>query len=147
MRRFSFLGIACAILVLSTSFASHSPTSTFEITITNIRSTQGEFVLGFYKDNKSFSKREPFMNKTIKKTKLKDGVVRYRMSLPTGTYGIALLDDENNNGKVDYGFLLPKEGFGFSDYYHRGLTAPSFDKFAFDLPTGGTTVKIKVKYM
>ena len=50
---------------------------------------------------------------------------------------------------MEYNFLgMPKEGFGFSDYYHTGLSKPSFDKFNFVLARGQSKyVKIKVRYI
>jgi uncharacterized protein (DUF2141 family) len=121
--------------------------STVQVKITDIRNKTGNFVLGFYKDSESFSKREPFMRKEVAKSNYKDGVVFFELSLPTGNYGIALLDDENKNGKIDYGFLLPIEGFGFSEYYHRGLSSPKYDNFDFNVTSSNKTVVIKMKYM
>lgn len=121
--------------------------STIEVVVTDIRNSKGNLVMGFYKDSKSFSKRQPFMSKVVEKTRMRNGVVKFKISLPPGTYGIALLDDENRNGKADYGFVLPIEGFGFSDFYHRGILAPTFTDFDFKLGTADKTVTVKLKYM
>lgn len=149
IKQFSFFFLSIGILFLSTSFSPSAKieNATIKIKVTNIRSTKGNLLMGFYKDNKSFSKREPFMGKTVEKTDIKDGVVTFQVILPAGTYGIALLDDENKNGKTDYGFLLPVEGFGFSNYYHKGITAPGFTDFDFTLGSSDKEVTIKVKYM
>jgi uncharacterized protein (DUF2141 family) len=120
---------------------------TIEVVVTDIRNSEGNLVMGFYKDSRSFSKREPFMSKTLDKTTLKNGVVSFSLTLPAGTYGIALLDDENKNGKADYGFLLPIEGFGFSDFYHTGMMPPTFNDFDFELGSSNKTVTVKLKYM
>jgi len=137
----------CACCSYSFISKSSTPDVIVPLKITNVRSAEGNMVLGFYKDNASFSKRQPFMSKTYSKKNLKNGVVVYNIELPNGTYGIALLDDENKNGKVDYGFILPNEGFGFSNYYHRGLTSPNFDRFAFQVDGSGKEVVVKMKYM
>lgn len=139
--------LCCSCCFYSFINPSSEPQTIVPLKITNIRSTEGNIVLGFYKDNTSFSKREPFMSKTYSKKHLKNGVVVYNIELPNGTYGIALLDDENKNGKVDYGFILPNEGFGFSNYYHKGLTSPSFERFAFKVDGSGKEVLVKMKYM
>ncbi|WMX16412.1 MULTISPECIES: DUF2141 domain-containing protein [unclassified Aureispira] len=118
-----------------------------EVVITNIRNNKGNLVLGFYKDGKSFSKRTPFMSKVVEKTTMKNGIVKFSLPLPAGKYGIALLDDENKNGKADYGFLLPIEGFGFSDYYHSGVLAPTFNDFDFEVGNTDKSVTVKLKYM
>lgn len=121
--------------------------STIEVVVTDIRNSKGNLVMGFYKDSKSFSKRTPFMSKVVGKTSIKNGAVTFKVSLPAGTYGIALLDDENKNGKADYGFILPIEGFGFSDFYHKGILAPAFTDFDFKLGNTDKKVTVKLKYM
>jgi len=47
--------------------------------------------------------------------------MRVKFSLEPGIYGLSLLDDREQRRKMEYNFArLPKEGFGFSDYYHTG---------------------------
>ncbi|NOR27106.1 MAG: DUF2141 domain-containing protein [Lutibacter sp.] len=67
-------------------------------------------------------------------------------NLPKGKYAINILHDENENGKVNKGFMLPKEGIGFSNYESIGMrNRPKFSKASFEL--NETTVKsIKVIY-
>ncbi|MEY4150666.1 MAG: hypothetical protein RL555_1270 [Bacteroidota bacterium] len=68
-------------------------------------------------------------------------------NLKPGNYAIALLHDEDENGKMLTSmFGLPKEGYGFSNNV-MGLTGPpSFHKASFSVPSNGTTITIKVKY-
>jgi uncharacterized protein (DUF2141 family) len=68
-------------------------------------------------------------------------------NLPKGNYAVNILHDENNNGKIDKGLILPKEGIGFSNYSSIGLTnRPNFKKASFEL-TQNKTIKVKVIYM
>ena len=68
-------------------------------------------------------------------------------NLPEGDYAVNILHDENNNGKVDKGFVLPKEGIGFSNYASIGLTnRPYFKKASFELKQN-KTIKVKIVYM
>jgi uncharacterized protein (DUF2141 family) len=64
-----------------------------------------------------------------------------------GTYGVVILDDENNNHKMDYGWILPQEGFGFSNYVHSGMIKPKLSKFSFTITKDTKEIEIKVKYM
>lgn len=47
--------------------------------------------------------------------------------LPPGDYGVVAIHDENKNHKLDRNFIgFPKEGFGFANNPHVGLSAPSY---------------------
>lgn len=47
--------------------------------------------------------------------------------LPAGDYGVVAIHDENKNHKLDRNFLgIPKEGFGFANNPHIGLSAPAY---------------------
>jgi uncharacterized protein (DUF2141 family) len=48
-------------------------------------------------------------------------------NLPPGDYGVVAIHDENRNHKLDRNFIgIPKEGFGFANNPHVGLTAPPY---------------------
>lgn len=47
---------------------------------------------------------------------------------------------------MDYGWVYPKEGFGFSNYYHTGWSKPTFYEFNFNLKAD-KSVGMKVRYM
>ena len=67
--------------------------------------------------------------------------------LPEGSYAINILHDENENGKIDKGFILPKEGIGFSNYESIGLTnRPKFSKASFRLNCDSTK-QVKIIYL
>lgn len=66
--------------------------------------------------------------------------------LPVGRYAVNILHDENQNGKIDKGFMLPIEGVGFTNYQSIGLgNRPKFSKASFELKAGLTKV-VKVIY-
>lgn len=68
-------------------------------------------------------------------------------NLPMGKYAVNILHDENANGEIDKGFILPIEGIGFSNYQSVGLTnRPDFSKASFELKEN-KTISIKVIYM
>ena len=120
-----------------------------EVTITGIRSEKGQIAIGVFIDNESFQKEEAFLDKKFVKNGISNGEMRVQFSLEPGTYGLSLLDDENSNGKMEYNFLgIPKEGFGFSDYYHKGLTKPKFDAFKFSIDQDQVRkITIRIRYM
>lgn len=68
-------------------------------------------------------------------------------NLPSGKYAVNILHDEDKNGKIDKGLILPKEGIGFSNYKSIGLSnRPKFSKASFDL-TSDMTIDVKIIYL
>ena len=48
-------------------------------------------------------------------------------TVPPGDYGVVAIHDENKNHKLDRNFIgIPKEGFGFANNPHVGLSAPAY---------------------
>jgi uncharacterized protein (DUF2141 family) len=75
------------------------------------------------------------------------GTVVFR-DVPPGRYAIALLHDENGNGKMDWSFIgMPKEGFGFSRDAPVKLSAPKFDAAAFEVSGQPVKMSMKVRYL
>lgn len=122
---------------------------TLQIKMSGLRNNDGNIRLAFYNNSKSFDAEVPlFIRKVSKHDLIKNHFLITYRDLKPGVYGIAILDDENTNDKMDYGWVLPKEGFGFSDYYHSSMTRPVFEKFDFILKAGeDKTVEIKVRYL
>jgi len=120
-----------------------------EVTITGIRNTKGQMGIGVFRDNESFKKEQTYRDLQFAKKDVSSGEMKVRFDLPPGTYGLALVDDENEDGEMEYNFVgVPKEGFGFSDYYEKGLKKPKFDSFSFTLEKGQKkSIKIKVRYI
>ena len=119
------------------------------VTIKYIKTPNGQILMGIYKDDISFDKELPYKKVQAFKTKIANGILLVEVKLEPGKYGISLLDDENFNGKMDYNFIgIPKEGFGFSNYYHTGLTKPKLKSFSFEvIENKNTKVEVKMKYM
>tara|TARA_R110002072_G_scaffold2815_1_gene22191 strand:- start:5845 stop:6294 length:450 start_codon:yes stop_codon:yes gene_type:complete len=137
------------LLVLSSSFRVKYPniTHTISIKIENIRNTKGTMQLQLYQSQKAFAAETPYKTIRISKENVSDNTLYYKIKgLAQNTYGVALLDDENNNKEMDYGLFFPVEGFGFSDYYHTGWSKPTFHDFKFFLKKD-KTVRMKVRYM
>ena len=118
-----------------------------KIVIEGVRSDIGKIVIAVFKDQEGFKNRKPVKRVELNKSEFVENEIV--LSLDAGVYGISVLDDENNNNKMDYNFLgMPKEGFGFSNYYHKGLSKPHFDKFKFEIKnTSVELIEIKLKYI
>lgn len=132
------------------SFSIHSSlgeTHNITVKIKDIRSSKGRIQLQVYRTGESFAAETPYKVLYVSKKKMSKNALTYTIyGLKAGTYGLALLDDENANKEMDYGLVMPKEGFGFSDYYHTSWTKPKFKQFKFSLTTD-KSVGVKVRYM
>jgi len=119
------------------------------VTIKDIKTPKGQILMGIYKDDASFDKEIPYKKVQAFKTKISNGTLQVEVKLEPGKYGISLMDDENFNGKMDYNFIgIPKEGFGFSNYYHTGLTKPKLNSFSFEVVENkNIKVEVPMKYM
>jgi uncharacterized protein (DUF2141 family) len=138
---------ALAIFIIFTQLALSAQ---LKISITGLRSNSGSVLLGFYTSDKSFEDEKPIFSKIESKAKTVNHILTLTYTgIKPGTYGVVLLDDENNNSKMDFGWLLPQEGYGFSNYYHTGMTKPKLSKFSFTITNTNElkTIEIKVKYM
>ncbi|MEM7711519.1 MAG: DUF2141 domain-containing protein [Pseudomonadota bacterium] len=66
--------------------------------------------------------------------------------LPAGEYGISVIHDENDNRRLDKGFIgLPAEGVGFSNNAKATFGPPKFKKARFPV-AGETAQRIKIRY-
>ncbi len=68
-------------------------------------------------------------------------------NLPAGDYGVAVIHDENKNHKLDKNFVgWPKEGFGFANNPHVGLSAPPFKDALAHVTCPSTDITIHMQY-
>jgi len=68
-------------------------------------------------------------------------------NLPPGDYGVAVIHDENRNARLDRNFIgIPKEGFGFANNPHVGLSAPPFSAAIVHVQCPATDTTIHLQY-
>ena len=91
----------------------------------------------------------------------RDDAASYRVTVPAdqagtirihgvrpGTYAIALLHDENSNGKADRALsMIPKEGFGFSRDAKVHMGPPAFGEASFRVGDTAQRQAIRMRYM
>jgi uncharacterized protein (DUF2141 family) len=65
-----------------------------------------------------------------------------------GTYAVAVVHDENSNGKLDKNFVgVPSEGYGVSNNKTYALSAPKWDESIFTIaPSESKTLQVKLRY-
>ncbi len=137
---FNLLVIALLVFLSIKAFSQ----TTIEVTITNIKEVKGSIRVGLSNDAEKFpdapmkGKVEKITNKTMKVT---------FENVPAGTYAVSIIHDENENEKLDTGFMgIPKEGFGFSNDAMGMFGPPKFKEASFATPAT-KVVSITLKYM
>lgn len=142
-------------LVMITSIFGMSSTSEYqnkeakiELIVKGIRNEKGVLLIGIFKDEENFKKNKPYKHVKYRKSNMRNGNLKLSYSLTAGIYGFTLLDDENENGLMDFNMIgLPVEGYGFANYYHSGLTRPKFDSFKTEIYSDSINkFEIKIKY-
>ena len=67
--------------------------------------------------------------------------------IPPGTYALAVIHDENMNGKLDTNWLgIPKEDYGFSNDAKGLFGAPSYPAASFQYDGGILDLTISLHY-
>lgn len=133
-----------ALISLNTTYAE-----IVNCQISGIKLKTGNILVGIFNSSNGFEKRKTIKNIKFSKMQVKNGVLNFSVNLPPGEYGFSILDDNNKSGEMEYNFFgIPKEGFGFSNYFHTGILSPKFSAFKFLLKKGKSSlVKIRMKYM
>lgn len=141
--------IAFALSLTLYSFANPN-TDTYSLTIEvkNLRNAKGIVQFALYNKDGSIPD-EDYKNyyKFLKGEIINGSSTITFKNIPSGKYAVNILHDENKNGKIDKGFILPIEGIGFSNFQSIGFTnRPNFSKASFELKEN-KSISVKVIYM
>ena len=123
------------------------PTATLEVQVHSLRSSKGLVQVCLTSKPKHFPECADDAS-AVKATVPAASAIELNFTkLKPGRYAIALLHDENGNGKVDTTLMIPNEGFGFSRDARVVMGPPSFDAAAFDLAAGSNRQRIGMRYL
>jgi len=117
------------------------------ITITDLRSTKGVVRACMTTQEKIFPKcrKDPASHRTVVKAG-ETVTIRFDGVAP-GDYAIALLHDENNDGKANRALgMMPKEGYGFSRDAKVRMGPPKFRDAVFSHGSDDQALTIKMRY-
>lgn len=117
------------------------------ITVTNLRSTEGVVRACMTTNKKIFPRciKDPESHRTVVPAG-KTVSIRFDGVKP-GDYAIALLHDENDNGKADRTLgMIPREGYGFSRDAKVRMGPPKFRDAVFTHGSERQSLTIKMRY-
>jgi len=135
---------SCAFLCsfIPTLSAQSNGTCSLTVRITGIRNTEGiiRVVLRRDKDTIVETRDIAIDAKTLTAQTVFE-------NLAEGTYGVAVIHDENKNGKLDMNEMgIPVEGYGHSNNPAQRMGPPSFDETKFAVGHPGSSIEIRLIY-
>ena len=140
----------CALLVFGTTvaFAQSSSCPGIHVKILNIRNSTGTVDCALFDSPAGFPVEVLHSAMKVMVMKVRNTQARCDFEdLPPGTYALAVIHDENTNGKLDTNWLgIPKEGYGFSNGAKGVLGAPSFSAASFFYDGGILDLTISLHY-
>ncbi|MFZ5557512.1 MAG: DUF2141 domain-containing protein [Pseudomonadota bacterium] len=118
------------------------------VKILDIRNSTGAVACALFEAPKGFPTEFLHSATNIMIIKVRDTQARCDFEdIPPGTYALAVIHDENMNGKLDTNFLgIPREGYGFSNDAKALMGAPSFDAASFPYDGRNLDLTISLNY-
>jgi len=118
------------------------------VKIQNIKNSTGNIACGIFESPEGFPKKFQVSAKTGIMKKIQKTQAQCNFAdIPPGTYAIAVIHDENMNGKLDTNWTgIPTEGYGFSNTTIDEFGAPAFSAARFRYDGQNLNLTIKLKY-
>lgn len=133
-------GVRCATWFALVMFAilpalafAQSPCPGIHVKILNIRNSNGTVACALFESPEGFPDEFLKFATNIMIIKIRKSQARCDFEdIPPGTYAMAVVHDENMNGKLDTNWMgIPTEGYGFSNDAKALVGAPSFSAASF----------------
>lgn len=124
------------------------PSSVIHVKILNIRNNTGTIACALFESPEGFPKDFLHFATNIMIIKIRESQAScYSVDIPPGKYAMAVIHDENMNGKLDTNWMgVPKEGFGFSNKAKALLSAPSFSDASFQYDGQNIDMTMSLNY-
>ncbi len=141
----------CAVLVLAdlpVTGLAQSACPGIHVKVLNIRNSTGAVACALFESPDGFPAEFLQSATNIMMIKIKDSQARCDFEdIPPGRYALAVIHDENMNGKLDTNRLgVPREGYGFSNDAKAVLSAPSFEAASFPYDGRNVDLTISLNY-
>jgi uncharacterized protein (DUF2141 family) len=141
-----FVALMFASLLPGVAVAQTSRCPGIHVKILNIRNRNGTVGCALFDSSEGFPRDYLLSAQNVMVIKVRYTEARCDFeAIPPGTYALAVIHDENSNGKLDTNWLgIPTEGYGFSNDAKAALGTPSFDaaSFSYDGQTLDMTVSL-----
>ena len=124
----------CLLLFLAGTKVSAQ--STLVVPVTGIQKPRGQILYSLYRNADGFPD-QPTKAFRMGSIPVKGSICTLKFeSLPAGTYALAVIHDENGNGRLDKNKIgIPTESVGFSNNVMGAFGPPKFQRAQFTVPT------------
>ncbi|MGE5169703.1 MAG: DUF2141 domain-containing protein [Rudaea sp.] len=125
-----------------------SPCPGIHVTILNIRNSTGTVACALFESSVGFPAAFLRSATNVMVIKIRKTQARCDFEdIPPGRYAIAVIHDENMNGKLDTNpFGIPTEGYGFSNDAGASRRVPSFSAASFQYDGQSVELTIGLRY-
>ncbi|MCS3903626.1 uncharacterized protein (DUF2141 family) [Methylohalomonas lacus] len=127
---------------------AQAPCPGIHVKILDIRNSTGAVACALFEAPEGFPAEFLRYATNIMMIKVRDTQARCDfLDIPSGTYALAVIHDENMDGKLDTNWLgLPREGYGFSNDAKASMSAPSFEAASFPYDGQNLDLTISLNY-
>ncbi len=141
----------CTVLVFANFPAvafTQAPCPGIHVKILDIRNSAGAVACALFEAPVGFPTEFLRYATNIMMIKVRDTQARCDfLDIPPGTYALAVIHDENMDGKLATNWLgVPREGYGFSNDAKASMSAPSFKAASFSYDGQNLDMTIKLNY-
>ena len=149
------MGVRCVALWAVLVFANlpaivfaQSSCSGIQVKIPNIKNSTGTVACALFESSAGFPTEFLHSATNITMIKIRDTQARCNfLDIPPGTYALAVIHDENMDGKLGTNLLgVPTEGYGFSNGAKASMGAPSFEDASFSYDGQNLDLTIRLTY-
>ena len=136
------------MLALPISTVAQAPCPGIHVTILNIKNSVGTIACALFESSEGFPGEYLSHATNIMVIKIRNDRARCDFEdIPPGTYAMAVVHDENTNGKLDTKWLgRPKEGYGFSNGAKGLLGPPTFSEASFSYDGQNLELTLSLHY-
>lgn len=141
--------VLCAALVFaSLPVIAFAQCPGIHVKVLNIRDSKGTVDCALFDSPEGFPIEVLHSAKNAMVIKVRNTQARCDFEdIPPGTYALAVIHDENMNGKLDTNWVgVPTEGYGFSNDAKALLGAPSFSAASFPYDGQNLDMTISLRY-
>jgi uncharacterized protein (DUF2141 family) len=127
---------------------AQSPCPGIHVKILNIRNSTGTVACALFESPDGFPSEYLRAATNVMVIKIRKSQARCDFEdIPPGTYAMAVVHDENMNGRLDTNRLgFPTEGYGFSNNAQGVLSAPSFADASFEYDGQNVDLTMTLRY-